>query len=300
MRMETKLVVPVYLNQRMVFDLLAMIQGGISTVTAVTTRNDEVTSAERQIGTSFGLSNALSSLLKIDLSAERNTKNQNSHGDTSAEERVHTPASLLFRLRNTLLENDQLKLIDNNTSIAPGDFVEFEATLHKNPIVEAMDGLNQLMSMALLFEDKPTQPQNNKGGKNLPQKSDNQKVKEQIEAFAGALKTGSTIDLTTSIFGADLEAVVTVEIAYLNDPLMSDLVDGRFRVIGKVIRSVSDASESISLIRNTPLSKLPTHMLGNFSGLLEALGTVHNFVVPEIRWEVPGPALQVLPIAIYA
>ena len=30
-----KLIVPVYLNQRLVFDLLAMLQGGISTVTAI-------------------------------------------------------------------------------------------------------------------------------------------------------------------------------------------------------------------------------------------------------------------------
>ena len=72
-----KLIVPVYLNQRLVFDLLAMLQGGISTVTAINRteaanqENSEITKA------TFGLNAAFSSLLKIDLSREKgNNKNK--------------------------------------------------------------------------------------------------------------------------------------------------------------------------------------------------------------------------------
>lgn len=295
--MEIKLVVPVYLNQRMVFDLLAMIQGGISTVTAITTRTDESNSIERKIGTSFGLSNALSSLLKIDLSAGKNSLAKNEHLGTTSEERIHTPASLLYQLRNKLLESNQLKIVDSETDIAAGDFVEFEATLHRNPFVETMDSLSGLMNVASLFEENK-QP-NTQGKKGL-QRTDSQKTREQIGAFSEAIKSGNTIDLTTSIFGANLEAVVTLERSYLNDPLMSDLVDGKFMIIGKVIRSISNTDESISLIRNTPLSKLPSNVLENFSKIINSLSIDHNISVPEIRWDVSGPALQVLPIAIYA
>ena len=39
-----KLIVPVYLNQKLVFDLLAMLQDGISTVKAINSTSGEATS----------------------------------------------------------------------------------------------------------------------------------------------------------------------------------------------------------------------------------------------------------------
>ena len=59
---EPTLLIPVYLNQRMVFDLVAMLQGGISTVTRVSETSQERSSTERNIGAAFGLSNAFASL----------------------------------------------------------------------------------------------------------------------------------------------------------------------------------------------------------------------------------------------
>ena len=115
-----------------------------------------------------------------------------------------------------------------------------------------------------------------------------------------SLKSGNTIDLITSSFGSGLTAVVTLEKSSLNDPLMSDLVDGKFRVLGKVIRSISGSGEKISLVRNNALSSLPQHMLVQLGTLFGALGSEHGFSMPEIRWEIQGPAVQVLPIAIYA
>ena len=67
---DRKLLIPVYLNQRIVFDLLAMLQGGISTVTSVSKTEQSADEKSRKMGGSFGLSQALSSLLKIDLSAD--------------------------------------------------------------------------------------------------------------------------------------------------------------------------------------------------------------------------------------
>lgn len=292
-----KLIVPVYLNQRLVFDLLAMLQGGISTVTAVTKTETTTKSNQEKAGANFGLSQAFSALLKIDLSGEKSKSSGESGENKLAEERVHTPASLFYQLRNILLEKKILKVLAEGVSSEPGDIVEFGASLKRNPIVETMDSLSEMMNLAILFDDKGGEQ---KGQKNKNQGSRYQKSKKQMEAFSESLKTGDTIDLTADNLDTSHAAVITVETGFLNDPMMSDLVDGRFRVLGKVIRSIDNASESISLIRKTALSKMPPPLLMQVFGQLSSLGSEQGFDIPRLVWEVPGPAIQILPVAIYA
>ena len=296
---ERPLLVPVYLNQRLVFDLLAMIEGGISTVTAVSESTQSSEETGRKIGTSFGLSDAFSMLLKIDLAGSRSTSKAEQASGTRSEERVHTPASLLYQLRNSLHEAGRVKLPQQGDALVAGDFVEFEASLYRNPLLEAIDGLSKILDMAILFDDKP-KPSPQPKAKGSAILSENEKIKAQMEQFALALRQGAFIDMMTSSFGDGIEAVVTLEVASLNDPQMTDLVDGKFKVLGKVIRCIPDKSESIALTRNTALRSLPKRMLENLSIVFDKLVQDHDFVAPTIRWEIQGPAIQVLPIAIFA
>lgn len=199
-------------------------------------------------------------------------------------------------MRNLLLEKGYLKENQKDLPKA-GDFVEFEGFLKRNPIVETIDSLAEMMDMAEAFEDKP-QPK--KGSSSTKHQSEYQKIKQQMVRFSDALKLGSTIDLSSASLENGYTAVVTVETGFLNDPLMSDLVDGQFKIIGKVIKSVSDSSESINLLRKTALSKMPSELMLNAMGHLSSLGSEQGFGIPELKMEIEGPAIQVLPIAIYA
>jgi len=295
--MDKQLLVPVYLNQRLVFDLLAMLQGGLSTVTAVSQTNSKSHDVKRELGVSFALSEALASLLKVDLSGKRNSSGSRAMAEEISEERVHTPASLLYQLRNSLNERGAISSLDDGSEPKAGEFIEFEASLLKNPVLEAIDGMSRIMDIAVLFDDSPKQSAKGKGASSL---NENKRIKDQIDGFSESLKSGNTIDLITSKSSAGVTAVVTLEKASLNDPMMSDLVDGRFKVLGKVIRSVSDSNDSISLIRNNVLSNLPRHLLESLSDMFRGLGSEHGFSMPEVRWQIEGPAIQVLPIAIYA
>lgn len=290
-----RLIVPVYLNQKIVFDLLAMLQGGISTVTSVTEASKITKSDAEKVSAGFGLSEAFSTLLKIDLSGTRDKASGNEEASTTSQERVHTPASLFFQLRNILIEKGYLTEPTGNELPKAGDFVEFEGYLKRNPIVETIDSFAEMMDMAEVFEEK-TQPQ--KGKQN--QLSENKKIKQQMMRFSDALKAGSTIDLSSKSLKSGYTAIVTVETSFLNDPLMSDLVDGQFKIIGKVIRSVSDSSDSINLLRKTALSKMPSTLMLEALGHLSALGSEQGFGIPELKLEIEGPAIQILPIAIYA
>ncbi len=292
-----RLIVPVYLNQKLVFDLLAMLQGGISTVTTVTEASSNTKSEGEKISAGFGLSEAFSTLLKIDLSGSKDKSSGSEETSSSSQERVHTPASLFFQLRNLLVEKEYLKEATDHELPKAGDFVEFEGYLKRNPIVETIDSLAEMMDMADAFEDKPQQKKGNRGSNQI---SENQKIKQQMIRFSDALKAGSTIDLSSASLEAGYTAVVTVETGFLNDPLMSDLVDGQFKIIGKVIKSVNDSSDSINLLRKTALSKMPSTIMLDALGHLSSLGSDQGFDIPELKLEIEGPAIQVLPIAIYA
>lgn len=288
-----KLIVPVYLNQKLVFDLLAMLQDGISTVKAINSTSGEATSQNEKLSVGFGLSEAFSTLLKIDLSGSQDKGKSDSSSQEVSEEKVHTPASLFFKLRNLLVEKEHLVQLSENCSVTAGDFIEFEGSLSRNPIVETIDSMAQMLEMAEMFDQKP-KPKG-KGSQNNEYKV----MRQQMVQFSDSLKAGNTTDLTISDLVSGHNALVTVETAFLNDLQMSDLVDGNFKVLGKVIRSV-DAQDNISLLRKTAMSKMPSPIVMQAFDQMSGLGNENGFNIPELKWELEGPAFQIIPIAIYA
>ncbi len=106
---QPQFLIPVYLNQRVVFDLIAMLQSGISAVTRISETSQDRSSTNREIGAAFGLTNAFASLLKIGLSATRTQVSGSEAARTSEEERVHTPASLFFELHKLLSQKGLLR-----------------------------------------------------------------------------------------------------------------------------------------------------------------------------------------------
>ncbi|MBA8611551.1 hypothetical protein VYI99_17955 [Vibrio cholerae] len=289
-----RLIVPVYLNQKLVFDLLAMLQDGISTVKAINTVSGETSSQNEKLSVGFGLSEAFSTLLKIDLSDSQDKNKSDTNSLETNEEKVHTPASLFFKLRNLLIEKNYLLQLSGDSAVKAGDFIEFEGSLSRNPIVETVDSMAQMMEIAEMFDKAPKQLKG-KGGQNNEYKV----MRQQMLQFSDSLKAGNTTDLTIEGLQSGHNALITVETAFLNDPQMSDLVDGNFRVLGKVIRSVGE-NDKISLLRKTAMSKMPSPVLMQAFETMAGLGSEGGFNIPEIKWDLEGPAFQIIPVAIYA
>ena len=297
--MTNKTLIPVYLNQRFVFDLLAMLQGGISTVTSVNRSTEAEKSSSGQVRASFGLSDVVASLLKVDLSSQAERKSQAKDVESTKEERIHTPASLFYQLRGLLQERGELAPIKADALPKPGDLIEFTASLTRNPVVQAFDSVSSMLEIVEEIEQIPT-PGTPVAKLKKPQTvSQSLVVKQQVTALLRHLRAGETIDLSAAGLPNGIEAVLTLEVPYLSDPTLSDLVDGQFVVLGKVIRSVNTTNESINFLRKTPLAALPENVLAPLKGVFDSLSAMHNIKLPAIRWEVPGPAIHVLPVAIY-
>ncbi|MBN1460110.1 MAG: hypothetical protein JXA57_11260 [Armatimonadetes bacterium] len=283
------LIVPVYLNQRVVFDLVATLRGGLASVTQVSQSTAESSSGGKNASAVFGLSQALSSLVRVDLSGRAESQKSVDSGSTRSEQRIHTPASLFMTLRAQLRECQFIVADSTDASYEPGDIVEFSAVLRRNPLIETIDSLVGIVDMTQAFSDRSAK------GKTKP--DDLSQMKKQMQLFTQALAGSDTVDLVTDPLRSSYRAIVTVEQQYLSDPTMSDLVDGTFRVVGKVVRVIGASDEAVSLNRKSAMGKLPRSILEQ---LKANLAEIEEFSLPELEWEVVGPAVHVLPIAIFA
>ena len=113
-----KLTIPIYLNTKIVFDMLATIEDGFSEMKSVQTSN--MKSKGEEVSAEIGAQNVFS-LLKIGIGA--NKKNTDSEEETISEEKTHTTVSLFQKLKSTLEENQFIKQQDSD-ELMEGDFVE--------------------------------------------------------------------------------------------------------------------------------------------------------------------------------
>jgi len=121
-----------------------------------------------------------------------------------------------------------------------------------------------------------------------------------MEQFLESLKTGDTVDIVSDTLQCGFRAVITLEREFLNDPSMSDLVDGKFNVLGKVIRVIETEQDSINLVRKTAVGAMPEKlMIDSFSGIA-ALSSEQGYNIPALELKIKGPVIQILPIAIFS
>ena len=90
---------------------------------------------------------------------------------------------------------------------------------------------------------------------------------------------------------------MTTEPEYFIDPSMNDTIDGTFRVFGKTTRIIRDDTEGISLLRKTALGKFGA-VVGELGSAMASMQS-SGFAGP-VETEIRGPAMQVIPIAIFS
>ncbi|MBC8083571.1 MAG: hypothetical protein H7Z21_10200, partial [Hymenobacter sp.] len=194
-----------------------------------------------------------------------------------------------------LLDNKGLIKKESLLSSATGDFILFKATLRKNPAIDTLESYLSLFKLASIFTE------NNKPGKQQKGEGlNNERVLKQFEILVAQLKLEGSLDLVGESIGDEIfKVVLTIDRDYLNDPSLSDIADGEFFVLGKTIKNISSQNEAINLLRKTSLSNVSQTMLDSiFSGFQNL--AQHGLKDVEITTSITGPALQVIPIAIYA
>lgn len=290
-----QLMIPVYINEKIVLDMLAIIEDGFSTISQVSysdhKENSNAQKIEAEVSTSASI---LSKLLKIDLKGELSHSGNCGETENTTKEKVHTNVSLLSKFRAFLTDANILKSGFDISNMKIGDFIEVEGELQKNPLINCMDIFVDVLRMADIFAEKP---QLNAKTQAKAQKQQQDETMKKIKSFASELKHSGTVDFILSDSAGTV--VLSAQEQYLSNDNISEILGGHFKVLGKVIAICADKTESIDLLRKTTLSILPHDLLADmFLCLQNEDMKQYNF--PELKTEISGPAVIVIPVAIYA
>ncbi len=290
---QAELMIPIYINEKIVLDMLAIIEDGFSMVSQVNSTEQKESSASQAGSVSGTTSSLLSKLLKIDFSGDLEHASSTSGAKNITKEKIHTNVSLLSKFRVTLEKEKLLQKSSDITKIQIGDFIELEGELQKNPLIDYIDRVVSVYRMAEIFTEQPAL--GNKKAASVQKKQEDQTIK-QIKDFLEELKSSGTVDFILS--GDKNTAVLSAQENYLSNDNMSEILGGRFKVLGKVIAIRKDESESIDLLRKTTLSIVSDEILEELFVAFKS-DDMKQFNLPELVTKISGPALIVIPIAIY-
>ncbi|WP_407270372.1 hypothetical protein [Radiobacillus sp. PE A8.2] len=279
-----------YLNQNVVFDLLAVIEDGFSQVTNLNVSNTDgkTTNGSMDGEAGFGLY-GIKTKIKAAMGIEKNSSEEKS----SSEEKIHTPTSLFAKLHSYLEENqliNDIEVKENLDNLIPGSFVRFNSKLEKNPLISLLESIEQIMVLAMTFQ--PTQ----KGSK----RDGNQEMLKQVKSMRNSLIENESMDLICSINETQsLKAVLPVYINYFIHKNTNEIIDGNYTVFGKVVKIVNTDQDEINLFRNTAFKLFQQKTL---DGLFQSMNTGldEQLEVPNIVSKISTPAILVIPIAIYS
>lgn len=298
----TDLSIPIYLNQQVVFDLLAVLDDGFSRLSIIKTSASESETNKYGMGASIGVSNVFA-LLGVSFSGERGKEKDSQDQIEISQEKVHTPTSLFAKLRLKLQELKLLRSIDSSESLgelASGEFVEFRALLRKNPLVETIESFKQLMEMAILFQGENASAQKGGQPKGKQPQNPNTAYMKQMDGMLAALNQSNSIELIGELLDApEVRAVLTARPDFFSQGSTAEIIDGEFRILGKVTRVVaSDSGETINLLRKTAFGRFDRRLFDQLSQALVGMETV-GLRSAKLVTEIQGPALLVIPIAIF-
>lgn len=157
-----------------------------------------------------------------------------------------------------------------------------------------MDIFVDVLRMADIFAEKP---QLNAKTQAKAQKQQQDETMKKIKSFASELKHSGTVDFILSDSAGTV--VLSAQEQYLSNDNISEILGGHFKVLGKVIAICADKTESIDLLRKTTLSILPHDLLADMFSCLQN-EDMKQYNLPELKTEISGPAVIVIPVAIYA
>lgn len=281
---KDKLTIPIYLNTKIVFDMLATIEDGFSEVKNIQTSKSK--NREEDAEANIGTSN-LFALFSVGIRG--NLKSGTSNDQTIIEEKTHTTVSLFQKLKSNL---EDAKLVNRNiNSFEIGDFVEIQGNLKTNPLIDMLSALKELMALANLFSEKPKNNQSKKD-----KLMSDSRFNSQIEGLINGLQADGKKDIICET--PDLKVVLPTDENYFLNNNMSEITDGNYKILGKVVQICKENGE-ISLLRNTVFSKLQLDKMKEFQDVFNAPELSQFVGDGGITTTVKAPVIMIIPIAIY-
>ncbi|MBC7078813.1 MAG: hypothetical protein H5T92_11005, partial [Synergistales bacterium] len=232
------------------------------------------------------------------------SKKQRETGEEKEAERYHTYGSLLYRLRSFLNDEEVIKRPYENSevweTIEPSDFVEVHGVFRPNPLADSLERIDRLIGLFEIMSDFSPQPYSQSSRSQKKGYQDDKKQMGQFRQFLkGLLEDIEKKNTRTFVIDApepsQFTTVVLLFTDYLRDQTMAEISYKEYRLLGKVVRKI-DSEKTIDLLRGTGLGGVGRETLKQ---LWNAFNQMEQMNIPQLKSEISGPALEVVPIAIF-
>ncbi|MEW9094117.1 MAG: hypothetical protein AB2417_03450 [Clostridiaceae bacterium] len=303
---------PIYINKNLIVDLHSILINGFIESRAVRFLEDRATLLKLQKGckTSEGsgkkksknnnkeknVSKDSSLNCSEDFSAILDTRNATKN-EVSIKQ-IFTTFQIFFDLRNIMLEKGVLKSIGNNSIMnydtSPGEFIEFEG--HISPT----SPLSQINTMIDIFEcyDCKNLDKLLKSNDSEEPLNNYSVMLKQMKNLSACLNRNNTVNMIMDC--NSFTSVLNVNVNNFSDKnaYMYDTVHCPCKVLCKVIKVVNEDNH-IDLLCKTCMSDYYTELFNQAQPYLDLLAK-NNIILPkEFTSKIQGPAIQVIPLAMY-
>lgn len=291
--LKEQLIIPIYLNEKTVLDMLAIIEDGFSMISEVNSSNQSSNTSNTMVSGGISTRAILDKLLKIQING-RFEKGKNLSEETQTKlEKVHTNVSLFSKFRSELIKNELLSCTSSDkldiSKIESGDFIEIEGELQKNPLIDLLEKFINVINLSDIFSEEQ---------KALPKEENaNNAFVQQMNLFLQELTHSGTIDFILKNTEGTL--VLSAQKQYLSNDNISEIIGGKFKILGKVIKVCKTPNENINLLRKTSLYLFDKNSLDAFASIFNS-DEFKQFNLPDVQFEIAGPSAIIIPIAIYA
>lgn len=284
-------ILPLYLNQRFVYDILAIKNEGFTEFYEIKDRkeaNDEINS---KVNANFGNNNEFS-LIKASVEGEIGATIRNDNNNEKSYKKTHTPTSLFMQVYQYLKNNKKIIKLDNSAclnDISSGDFVEIKSSIEINTIVEFFETFSKVINITEAFSNLAVT-----NSKKTVQNNPISQLKRPVDNIIKVLETENDKVKYGICKLEEKEVVLKMNKEYFINSDYSEIKNGEFRIIGKVLEKVPEG-EKVLLNRENAVG---LYNPKTFEQVKEALKTIPNINLKEFKDEVEGETCIIMPIAI--
>ena len=287
----TDFILPLYLNQRFVYDILAIKNDGFTEFFEIKDKIGNSNEQDANIKATLGTNNDFA-LIQANLDGEINTKTSNDNNNEKSYKKTHTPTSLFMQVYQYLNENKKITKLENLSDIDTvdsGDFVEIKSNIELNTIVEFFETLDKVIDITEAFSSFSSID-----SKKTIKRSPLSNMKKPIENTLKALVNENNNVKYGICKLEEKELVVKLNKDYFINSDYSEIKNGKFKIIGKVLEIIPEG-ESILLNRENAVGLYNTN---TFKEVKESLNSIPNINFQEFKDTVQGKTIVIMPIAI--
>ena len=289
-----EIIVPFYLNQRIVYDTLAIINDGFTELYNVSNANNNSNLTEGMISAKLDTSGNPLTFMSANIGSEVRNNRSNENKQKEEFKKIHTPTSLFSKIYKYLCKYKMLKRIEKAEDINKlqcGDFVEFHTKLTVNTIEEMFRKMEKMCNIGEIFISFAEQNKKIKGPNVY--KDIGKKIGDLIKFLD--IQNERIKYLVGKIENKDI--VIKIDKNNIIDADYDQINNGDFRIIGKVLEIVAEGKK-VSLNRESVLGLIKEEGLQPMKEAFKGLGNTMFEIPEEIIDEIEGKTIIVIPIVI--